>query len=460
MNIAFVCGSVKESRFLIHIADCLKEKFSIKSHFVFTRRHLYKIFSATTEHEVFFREFDGSLSENKIREGIKQYEYANLLLLASSDPVLREKTPRHALSVFCSYLSFWEKLLREKDIKAVLHYPTATVAGRSAFLVGQSIGVKHLIFQTGPVIDRSFVMCDNSENWVWRDFVNKYQEEPFEITDDISNAVEELVNNVIATKNKSIKIRKVNLKILLAAFYSCLKEKRFDAIEINEFKKLFGCLFRKLPLLCFRYDHVVAGEKFIFFPLHIAWDAQIATRNPMYSNQFYLAEILSKSLPYGYKLYVKEHPYNYGGERIRLLKQIKKLRNVKLIHPQHSSIDLIERSRAVVTINSTAGWESIILNKPLVTFGNAFYSFFKYARPVKSVCELPIILQKLLSANWDEFVKTQEYVTERHKFLWSVISTASEGAAMGYKNYMGLGDKVDTENVNTVAGSIFKKLNE
>lgn len=460
MNIAFISGSIKEAQFLIHIADWLKENFSIKSHFIFTRKHLYNKFADTIEYEVFFREFDGSLCDSKIRESIKKYEHANLPLLASSDPVLGQKSSTYALSVFSSYLRFWENLLEKKNIKAILHYPTATVAGRSAFLVGQSIGIKHLIFQTGPVIDKNFVMCDNTENWLWSEFLNKYQEQPFEVTDDISDAIEEFVSNVITTKNKSIKIRKINLKILFSSFYRLAKEKKFDAIERNEFKKILSSFFRKIPLLGFRYDRIIAGEKYILFPLHISWDAQIATRNPMYSNQFYLVEILSKSLPYGYKLYVKEHPYNYGGEKIRLLNQIKKLSNVKLIHPEHSSIDLIEKSSAVVTINSTAGWETIILNKPLVTFGNTFYAFFKYAYPVNAVRELPIILQKLLAKNWSEFVETEEYNRERYKFLWAVLSTASEGAATSYKNYMGLGAKVNDENIKAVAKNIFKKLDE
>ena len=52
-----------------------------------------------------------------------------------------------------------------------------------------------------------------------------------------------------------------------------------------------------------------------------------------YLNQISVIENLSKSIPVGYKIYVKEHPSMIGRRNRDYYNQIKILPNVKLIDP-------------------------------------------------------------------------------------------------------------------------------
>jgi capsule polysaccharide modification protein KpsS len=462
MNIVFVTGSVKEFRFLKLVSGKLQEK-GTNSFFISTRKYIFDYSRKKGCQQVLFVPAKvKEITEEEISYYLKKYKYFNLSLIKFSDPILKKVSNHDAIKTVVFYLKFWEEFLHQNRISAVIHYPTANVIGRTAYVVCKKnkYNIKHWTIQTGPNVDENFTICDINEDWVWSEFLNGYRSDKFSLSSQLKNIIEDKVSKVIQVKNRSLKIRKITARILTSFLFHTIKYKKLDRIEINEFKKLLGPFARRLPLIFFRYDHIDRKDKFLFFPLHISWDAQIATRNPMLANQLYLVEILSRSLPYGYYLYVKEHPYNYGGEKIGMLKEIKRYRNVKLVHPEMSSTELIKHSEAVITINSTAGWETLLLKKPLITFGNTFYSFFKYTFSVKEFSDIPRIIQECLFKDWEEVVKSQNYIYEWYKFLWGVFSTAKSGAAVSYKNYMGLGAQVADYNVNTVAKSFDEKLND
>lgn len=459
MNIAFVSGSVKEAEFLYQIADYLKKTYSIESYFVFTREFLYHYFKNKRPGNAFFCPLKAyRLSPEEIVEKLENYTDYNLSLLAFSDPVLCRKNSNYAISNILSNLDFWETFIAEKKITSIAHYPTSTVAGRTSYIAAKKAGIQHLVFQTGPLVNKNFTICDINENWIWSEFLDLYSQKKCTLSEDHKQRIEDLVNRVVSTKSKSLKVRKVSLKTLLTTAFHSLRYRKFDSIEVNEYRKLLTPFFRKALLLFFRYDSIDPQDKYLFFPLHISWDAQIATRNPMFADQVYLVEILSRSLPYGHWLYVKEHPYNYGGERLKILNKIKRLPNVKLIYPATCSLDLIKNSKAVVTINSTAGWESIILKKPVLTFGKTFYASFKYTHTVDDIAALPELIQKI--SNSAESDTEGHYLPEWYQFLNAVLQTSYDGAAISYKNYMGLGANLVNENIQTTAESIYRKLHE
>ena len=73
-----------------------------------------------------------------------------------------------------------------------------------------------------------------------------------------------------------------------------------------------------------RYHKIEKDKPYIFFPLHIPWDAQIAARNPMFYSQGALIEMLARSCPPGTELCVKEHPYYHGFCNRKMRKELKK----------------------------------------------------------------------------------------------------------------------------------------
>ena len=56
--------------------------------------------------------------------------------------------------------------------------------------------------------------------------------------------------------------------------------------------------------------------------------------------------------------------------------------------------ELIEKSEAVITINSSVGVESLLFNKKVITLGNAFYNIEGIVKNAKDKEELIEILKK------------------------------------------------------------------
>ena len=72
-------------------------------------------------------------------------------------------------------------------------------------------------------------------------------------------------------------------------------------------------------------------------------------------------------------LYVKEHYALLGNRKIAFYKELKKYPNVILIDPLVDTFSLIQNSVAVTTLTGTAGWEAMLLRKPVFLGGRIFY---------------------------------------------------------------------------------------
>jgi hypothetical protein len=136
-------------------------------------------------------------------------------------------------------------------------------------------------------------------------------------------------------------------------------------------------------------------EKYVFFPLHFQPEAATSIYAKWFMDQATIVENIAKSIPLGYKLYVKEHAYGFGSKTYDFYKRIKKLRNVRLITPYADTFELIKNSSLVVTINSTVGWEASLFQKPVITFANIYYSVSDNIHKLKEIEDL----QKLIREN-------------------------------------------------------------
>lgn len=138
------------------------------------------------------------------------------------------------------------------------------------------------------------------------------------------------------------------------------------------------------------YERPPGGEDYYFFPLHIADDSAITVRAPQFQRQQELVRFISERvLPVGTKLYVKPHPAALHAYPYAVLSEIASTPNVRLIDPRIVAHDLIRESRALIVINSTAGFEALLYGKPVVSVGNVFYRGFGLTTDVGAVSELP-----------------------------------------------------------------------
>lgn len=151
------------------------------------------------------------------------------------------------------------------------------------------------------------------------------------------------------------------------------------------------------------YDPIDTNEEYAYLPLHTEPEAYPMLLAPYYTDQVWLAKQVARSLPAGFKLYVKDHPTMMGYRTRAYYRELKKIPNVKLIDVNTSSLELIKKSRLVVTLTGTAGWEAALLKKPVVIFGGIFYKYLSSVRLCSDITTLPdIVREQLTSYRYNE----------------------------------------------------------
>jgi capsular polysaccharide export protein len=119
-------------------------------------------------------------------------------------------------------------------------------------------------------------------------------------------------------------------------------------------------------------QNVVLPESFIFVPFQVPNDTQIVCHSPWIDSMEAFHQVLEHALieldsKPDLCFVIKEHP-----SWPRSFKHLHD-KNPRIIFANNMNTqDLVERSTAVVTINSTVGIEALLLNKKVITLGNTF----------------------------------------------------------------------------------------
>jgi len=128
------------------------------------------------------------------------------------------------------------------------------------------------------------------------------------------------------------------------------------------------------------FEQPVKGEPYVLFPIHFQPEASTLVQAPYYLDQEALIEDISKSLPVGHRLYVKEHLSNRGRRPLSFYRRIKETFGVRVLDPDVDTWSLVQNAAAVAVITGTMGWESILLKRPVVTFGDVFFNMYPGVR--------------------------------------------------------------------------------
>ena len=140
------------------------------------------------------------------------------------------------------------------------------------------------------------------------------------------------------------------------------------------------------------------NEKFIYFPLGVDEERNLLIAAPFYTNQLEVIRNIAKSIPVGYKLYVKENP----AQSIRSWRDISEYRkimdipNVRLFHPNVSAETLYEKCSLVISIGGTSGFDAAFYEKPSIVFTDLGYSILPSISKLNSIEELPKIIRESL----------------------------------------------------------------
>jgi len=178
------------------------------------------------------------------------------------------------------------------------------------------------------------------------------------------------------------------------------REKYFFETYRNS-KELPDSLIPRVPRNAKKFlqtAEIILPKTYIFVPFQVDYDTQILLFSPWIKDMNMLFSIIEE---FSEKLQIhfifKEHPSSK--KEYPLLHQ-KALKNPYISFANgHTTQELIEKSQAVITVNSTVGIESLLFHKRVIVLGEAFYAIDEITKQAMSKESLETILLSLKS--WD-----------------------------------------------------------
>ncbi len=172
-------------------------------------------------------------------------------------------------------------------------------------------------------------------------------------------------------------------------------------------------------------------EKFIYFPLHQDEEESTLVGAPFFTDQTELIKNIIKSLPVGYKLYVKESPSNAARDwrKISDYKKLLNMPNLVLLHPSVNPDEILKKCSLVISIVGTTALESAYYMKPSIIFGDTPFSNLNSVTKLNNLDELPSLIRTILTdkIDYSDVSDFHDYVQKNSfplnlSLIWKSIS--------------------------------------
>ena len=299
-------------------------------------------------------------------------------------------------------------------------------------------------------------ICKNNNTHFFSFTYIKFGDRMFWSDDDFitgSLYIKKLQENLKSTKKKPVLnycIDKAGDEINKSAKYSYkLAIKTAFKIILNDSKKIIRGNNKKysyhylgwLPSVFRRvsnYNYVknnsitindLTSYKIVFFTLHLEPEVALQSFSPEFSNSMEAITWISKSLPVNYILVVKEQVASYGVRSRWYYRQLMKIPNVVLSHPDVHSWDWIKASSIIATITGTIGQEAIHFERPVLSFGkHQIINHLPTVYYVSNYIETALAIDKIIN------ISTTKELYEKSKSAFSNAQFDSSISMPKFKN--------------------------
>lgn len=147
--------------------------------------------------------------------------------------------------------------------------------------------------------------------------------------------------------------------------YVYLSDKwRVALYTLNAFRRRSLRSFLGIPFA----SRLVPADPFFYYPLHHRPESSTLTLGRGLSDELAIC-IISKLIPYGAKLAVKENPMIIDDRRYKFYKELSRIHNIVLISSVVPSHDLMQKSLGVISISGTALLEAVLMDIPAHSVG-------------------------------------------------------------------------------------------
>ena len=252
-------------------------------------------------------------------------------------------------------------------------------------------------------------------------------------------------------KNSKIKLMQAAFQLLILSdnsnektHYTYYGRKKLKVL-FNEISSIIKRRYRKKYIDQNFLQEIPNDTKFIFLPLQQEPERSLLLSAPDYKNQVETVEYVSKCIPKNYLLFVKEHPTQGSGRDWRKISDYKSMQNnpkVRLVHPSVSAIEIVSKSKLVITASGTLALESTFYNKPAITFADNDYTLLPSVSKLNSKNELRELIENSLEKKVDpNYVGKYFDILEENSFIFDYF-----GFQVNYfKHFYFGGNLVDVE---------------
>jgi hypothetical protein len=329
---------------------------------------------------------------------------------------IHKKTSRNFFrDILATMYAFFDEIFDKELIDAVIFEPVSNAFGYAAYNVANAKGKKYVSPATARVpgrfeiFDSIFEQSDRLEETFKKSLVDKLCDWPQEVVSYVEKIKEtepdymknSQLSPTISLRSRYLNLRKIRYLGGILKYLSSSPEDlpvRYSMADPLVFsaKMFLRSLRRKFKLryLSSYYDEQNSNDSFYLYPIQFHPESSSSILAPHCLDEYNVILGAASSMPFGTYLYVKDHKSAAGFPNIDFYRKIKRIPNVKVIHYNADTKDLIRRSKGVITATSTVGFEALVLRKPVYVFGKIFYDFHPNCRKIKSNWDLFLALQK------------------------------------------------------------------
>ncbi|HEX2830018.1 MAG TPA: hypothetical protein VHP37_26965 [Burkholderiales bacterium] len=198
--------------------------------------------------------------------------------------------------------------------------------------------------------------------------------------------------------SRKITDRRNQLRLVQKAWdkYVLGKREEFEHVvgHVGRHVRMFANSLRQRP----SYRPLESVARCVYYPLHVPADFALTIRAPEYLDQCALIDYLCRVTPHTHQVAVKEHPALIGAVPYARMKDLlDRHDNLVLLDPGINNYRVLGKADAIVTVNSKSGAEALLLGKPVLVLGDAFYRDSALARRVDALHALPAALTQVLA---------------------------------------------------------------
>jgi len=153
--------------------------------------------------------------------------------------------------------------------------------------------------------------------------------------------------------------------------------------------------------------------RYVFYPLHAEPEVSLLVYGRPFINQTEVIRQLAISLPIDMCLVVKEHPWMVGKRPQSFYRELLNIPRLRLARPDMPARDLIQHAALVAVITGSVALEAVILQKPVITFGDCPFNALPstMVRRSADLRELPSLMTALLGQHQHDEAALAAYIS-------------------------------------------------